>query len=93
MILEQELRELGWQFWVWLCSPFSFSLWFATHSKLSSTVQLPGTSLASVEVSLTDLKNWLQKTNKQTNKTTAVFIELLPQLKIVYKLNFGLRWP
>ena len=65
MILEQELRELGWQFWVWLCSPLSFSLGFATHSKLYSTVQLPGASLALIEVLLTDYKNWLQ-TNKQT---------------------------
>jgi hypothetical protein len=59
-------------------------LGFATHSKLYSTVQLPGASLALIEVLLTDYKNWLQ-TNKQTeNKQTAVFIELLPQLKISY---------
>jgi hypothetical protein len=54
----------------------------ATHSKLHSTVQVSSASLASVEVALTDFQNWLQKTNKQkTNKQTAVFIELLPQLK------------
>ena len=46
-------------------SPLSFSLGFATHSKLYSTVQLPGASLALIEVLLTDYKNWLQ-TNKQT---------------------------
>ena len=67
MILKQELRELGVQFGVWLCSPFSLSLGLATHSELYSTVQLPGASLASVEVSLTDFENLLQ-TDRQIDR-------------------------
>ena len=63
-ILEQ---ELVWQFGVWLCSPFSFSLGLATHRKCYLNVQLPGVSLASVEVPLTDLKKCLQTENSQTN--------------------------
>ena len=54
-----------------------------THYKLSVlyySVQLPGASLASVEVLLTGFKNWLQTENRR--KHTAVFIELLLQLKI-----------
>ena len=47
-------------------------------SCLLSTVQLPGVSLASVEVSLTFLENFGSDT--QTDRYTAVFVELLPQL-------------
>ena len=82
-ILEQELRKMGWQFRVWLCSLFSFSLVLATHNKFKSIVQLPGVTLAIVEVLLTDFQNWLQKKTEENRKYTAVFIELLPQLKII----------
>ena len=34
---------------------------------LRSSAQLPGASLASVEILLTNLKNWLQTENKQTD--------------------------
>ena len=58
------------------------------YSCLDSTVQLPGTSLASVEVLLT-----LEKygTDRQTNRHTAVFVEsnywsisrLIPMIKLI----------
>ena len=78
-------------------------LWVGnTHSKLYSPVQLPGASLASVEVSLTDFKNWLQKTENVSEGMVnlwgayagvlpqTVFIELLSQLKMFqdFRQNF-----
>jgi hypothetical protein len=72
-----------------------FSLGLATHSKLYSTVQLPGACLVLVEVLLTDFKNWLQTENRKHVSEEmsnlwggyagvwpqTVFIELLPQQK------------
>ena len=68
MILEQELRELGWQFEVWLCSQFSFSLWFNITSLLCTTTwRQPGLSRGLID---------------KFQTKTAVFIELLSQLRI-----------
>ena len=50
--------------------------------QLLSIVQLPGASLASVEVSLKFGKIRDIHTDRQINKQTAVFVELLPQLMI-----------
>ena len=56
-------------------------------SCLLSTVQVSGTSLASVEVLLTLLEKFGtdRQTYKQTDGQTAVFVELLPKLKIKTK--------
>ena len=54
-------------------------------SCLYRTVQLPGASLASAEVSLTLLEK-----DRYTDRYTAVFVELLPQLnRATIKINKG----
>ena len=67
MLLEQELRELGWQIGVWHWSSFQIVLRVSFHL----------TGAVSVEVSVT-FRNWLQT---EDIIHTAAFIELLPQLK------------
>ena len=84
MILKQELQEVGCQFGIWPWSPFRLVIGVLIASSSYSTVQLLGPSLASVEVSKIGYRK--QKTK---SKHTAVFIELLPQLKMKLKNYIG----
>jgi hypothetical protein len=54
------------------------------YSSCSSPVQLPGASLASVEVSLTLLEKFGK--DRYAHRYTAVFIDLLPQVKNTIQL-------
>jgi hypothetical protein len=76
-ILEQELPELGWQNGVWRWSPCLVVPWVGNNLFGSSVfIPLPGLSRGYIDFQK------LATENRQTeNRHTAVFIELLPQLK------------
>ena len=77
-ILEQELRESGFQNGLW--SPFLIGLWVG-NTFFDSQFLFHCTSIwhqAGLSRGLVDFQNLLQTEDRHT----AVFIELLPQLKI-----------
>ena len=55
---------MGWQFGVWPQSPFRLVTVGRQHS-VFSIVQLTGSSLALVDVLLTNFEHWLPKTEKE----------------------------
>ena len=75
------VAELGWQNLDWHWSPFTR----VGNTLFHSTVQLPASSLASVEVTLT-FRNSGQL-DKQTNKQTIRLWQLYMALVVTFMLN------
>ena len=71
MILQQ---ELPWSLFLFVLGVGNIKYAHYQLFVLHCTAQLPGTSLASVEVSLEKFKSWLQR---EENRHTAVLMELL----------------